>query len=159
MLCLLLVVVTWWRRRAVLAVVTAPPPSDADVAIAWPMATRTQLSRRAKWAAPIIGGLLMTLIAGLPIGLLAAAAVGVVAFRPSWRVLLVVLPGALLVGCGAYIAVQQHRYRFPPVFEWPTLFPHAAPLAWIALGLLAGDAVLEVFARRSGAHSSPSVER
>ncbi len=156
--CIAIVAATWWRRRDVLTVMTAPPASDADVALGWPRGARARVGRRARWIAPVLVGLLVALVAGLPIGLLAAAAVGVVAFQPSWRVILVVLPAALLLACGAYIAIQQHRYHFPPVFEWPTLFPHAAPLAWIALALLFGDAVLEVFSRRREYSSSTTVD-
>jgi hypothetical protein len=47
-----------------------------------------------------------------------------------------------------YILVQQRRYRYPSVFEWPTVFPHARTLAWIAVVLLAADAVTEILRTR-----------
>ena len=50
------------------------------------------------------------------------------------------VPGALLALCALYIVVEQYRYRYPSVFEWPTVFPHARTLAWIAVMLLAADA-------------------
>ena len=37
----------------------------------------------------------------------------------------------------------QHHFQFPPVFEWPTLFPLARPLAWLAVVFLGVDVVLE----------------
>ena len=71
-----------------------------------------------------------------------------VVVRPRLRPVVLLVPGALLALCGAYIVVQQHRYRYPPVFEWPTLFPHARTLAWIAVILLAADAITEILRSR-----------
>ena len=48
----------------------------------------------------------------------------------------------------AYILYLQHHFRFPPVFEWPTLFPLARPLAWLAVVFLGVDVVLERVAGR-----------
>jgi hypothetical protein len=48
-----------------------------------------------------------------------------------------------------YLVLQQHRYRYPSVFEWPTLFPRARTPAWIAVVLLAGDAMIDVVRRRA----------
>jgi hypothetical protein len=73
---------------------------------------------------------------------------------PRARTLLL-LPALLLFLSGAYIVTQQFRYRFPSVFEWPTLFPHARTPAWIAVMLLLGDAVVEALYLRSRARSSP----
>ena len=50
-----------------------------------------------------------------------------------------------------YMVVEQYRYRYPPVFEWPTLFPRARTLAWIAVVLLASDAVVDVVRSRARA--------
>ena len=51
----------------------------------------------------------------------------------------------LLAIAGVYILYLQHHFRFPPLFEWPTLFPYARPLGWLAVVLLAADVVAERF--------------
>jgi hypothetical protein len=43
----------------------------------------------------------------------------------------------------AYVLYLQRHFRFPPVFEWPTLFPLARPLGWLAVVFLGVDVVLE----------------
>jgi hypothetical protein len=60
------------------------------------------------------------------------------------------VPAALLALCGLYIVVEQYRYRYPPVFEWPTVFPHARTLAWIAVVLVMADGVVEILRSRAG---------
>jgi len=42
-----------------------------------------------------------------------------------------------------YVVYLQHHFRFPPVFEWPTLFPFGRPLGWLAVVLLALDVLVE----------------
>jgi hypothetical protein len=37
----------------------------------------------------------------------------------------------------------QHHFAFPPVFEWPTLFPFGRPLAWLAVVFLGVDVLVE----------------
>ena len=54
-------------------------------------------------------------------------------------------PPLLLALAGVYILYLQHHFRFPPLFEWPTLFPYARPLGWLAVVLLAADVVAERF--------------
>jgi hypothetical protein len=51
--------------------------------------------------------------------------------------------------CGIYVVVQQARHDYPPVFEWPTLFGRARTPAWIAVMLLAGDAIADVLHTRA----------
>ena len=93
----------------------------------------------------------MTVIRMGAAGLLALAAGVVVALAMRYRlarVFLAVAPGALLAFIGVYIAFAQVRYRTPPVFEWPTLFPRARSLAWIAV-LFAVAAVAVDLTRRA----------
>ena len=70
--------------------------------------------------------------------------------RPRIRPIVLLVPAALLAVCGLYIVVEQYRYRYPPVFEWPTVFPRARTLAWIAVVLLAADALVEIVRSRPG---------
>jgi hypothetical protein len=58
-----------------------------------------------------------------------------------------------LAVCALYIVVEQYRYRYPPVFEWPTLFPRARTLAWIAVVLLAADVIVDIVRSRARARS------
>jgi hypothetical protein len=83
--------------------------------------------------------------------------VGVVAGLAAWaltakarlRAIVLIVPAMLLLLVGVYIVVQQHRYSYPSVFEWPTLFPHSRTPAWIAVLLLATDAVIDIVRRRT----------
>ena len=70
--------------------------------------------------------------------------IAVVALRPAFRPYVLAVPAGILVLAGAYIVVQQWRYGYPPVFEWPTLFGRVRTPAWIAVMILAGDAILSV---------------
>ena len=63
---------------------------------------------------------------------------------------LAIAPAALVAFVGLYIAFAQVRYQTPPVFEWPTVFPRARSLAWIAV-LLAVAAVMVDLTRRAAA--------
>jgi hypothetical protein len=67
---------------------------------------------------------------------------------------LVLGPAVLLALAGVYILYLQRHFQFPPLFEWPTLFPYARPLGWLAVVLLAADVVAERF----GGGREPSVE-
>ncbi len=68
--------------------------------------------------------------------------------RPRLRPIAMMVPAALLAVCALYIVVEQYRFRYPPVLEWPTLFPHAGTLAWIAVILLTADALVEILRSR-----------
>ena len=60
------------------------------------------------------------------------------------RVLVAAGSVAAVVLAGAYTAVQQYRYRYPPEFEWPTFFHRAHVLGWVAVTLLAADVLVEL---------------
>ena len=67
-----------------------------------------------------------------PAGALAALALVVAPAR--W---LLAFGGALaLAAAGAYVAVQQQRYGYPPDFAWPTNTPLAHDLGWLAVALV-----------------------
>ena len=67
---------------------------------------------------------------------------------------LAVAPAALLVFIGVYIAFAQIRYRTPPVFEWPTVYPRARSLAWIAVLLAVAAIVVDLTSRAQLARST-----
>jgi len=72
--------------------------------------------------------------------------------RPRRRWLLAVGAPAALAIAGAYVVVQQSRHLYPAVFEWPTFFDDVHTLAWLAVVLLAADALVEFLrARRRAA--------
>ena len=71
------------------------------------------------------------------------------------RLFLAVAPAALLAFIGVYIAFAQVRYQTPPVFEWPTVFPRARSLAWIAVLLAVAAVVVDLDPARDGCAPQP----
>jgi len=49
---------------------------------------------------------------------------------------------------GLYVLVEQTLNEYPPVFEWPTFFDRVQVLGWLAVALLAADALVEVVRTR-----------
>lgn len=139
--CLVLVIVTWGRRRIAPAAVPVHDPPAELLGIA-------AEGRTPGTAATVVAGMVVAAgvaffvhpAVGLLLGVLAAAAVR--STRIRW-VLRIGSPAAL-GACAVYIAVQQWRYSYPPVFEWPTFFDRAHVLGWLAGALLAADAVVEI---------------
>ena len=119
--------------------------SDADVRVEWPSQARgtSVTTRRARAVVPILAGLVAALVVAPWAGLLAAGAVVMVQWRPSLRVIVAVTPAALLASVLVYMVYLQHHFRFPPVFEWPTLFPVGRPLGWLAVVFLGVDVLVE----------------
>jgi hypothetical protein len=162
-------VFTWWKRRAVLPLITAPLATDAEVELDWPGRGGRTPSPRVWVTVSLLAAVGGAIIAAPWIGLV----VGVVtAIAMQWRigrVLLAAAPGALVAAIGAYIAIDQHRYHIPPVFEWPTAFPRARTLAWIAVLLIAAFVVVDAarhwrersvrMERRPASPRSPGRER
>ena len=56
-----------------------------------------------------------------------------------------------------YIVRNQVRYDLPPVFEWPTFFPRARSLAWLAVVLTGADALVERLEGGQGGGGGPPV--
>jgi hypothetical protein len=140
--CLAIAIWAFVRRRK--KVVVAANPVDSDVWAEWPVPERGESgSRRGRVAVPILLGLVAALIVAPWAGLLVAALVVAVQWRPRLRAILVLGPPTLLALVTIYILYLQHRFAFPPVFEWPTLFPLARPLAGRAVVLLGVDVVVE----------------
>ena len=152
--CALLVALTWRRARAL----SLPAAGDADVAIEVVRVSRGPMPRGARVAAPLAAGLVAAIVAAPWMGAVVAGAVAAVLWRPGVRAALVLAPPALLTIAALYIVYGQRRYEFDPIFEWPTLFPRARTLGWLAVVLLVGDAVIEVFLRRRRGHE-PHIRR
>jgi arabinofuranan 3-O-arabinosyltransferase len=145
--CLGIAVVSYVRRRAPATVALG----DDRAALEWPIPARRErgavvLRGRTRVVLPILAGLAAALIVAPWVGVLVALLLAVMQWRPRVRAVLVLGPPLLLALAGVYILYLQHRFRFPPLFEWPTLFPYARPLGWLAVVLLAADAVAERFA-------------
>jgi hypothetical protein len=157
LLCLLVIVVTWTRRPSAISAAATARPGDADVDLDW--SPPAPIARaRTRWIAPVVCGLLGALVVAPWVGVLVAVVVFAMVERPRLRPFVMLVPAVLLAGCALYIVVQQYRYRYPPVFEWPTLFPRARTLAWIAVMLLAADAVVDIIRSRERARSDAAAE-
>jgi hypothetical protein len=80
---------------------------------------------------------------GLAVGALTAAALAV----PRLRALLAIGAPVCVALTAAYVMVQQYRYGYPYGFFWVDHFTGAASIAWLAVLLLAADAVVELVRR------------
>src|SRR5260370_976430 len=136
------------RRRAARA---AEPPGNLDEAPAFrsPLVASGTRPRNLVVAAPAIGSglvaaVLIKPLPGLLVGLLVLAAL----VRPPWRVLLAIGAPLALGIAGLYVVLEQTLNEYPPVFEWPTFFDRVHVLGWLAVALLAADALVEVVRTR-----------
>ncbi len=159
--CVGIMIFTWWRRRAALALVTAPDPADSRVALEWPGADELPaLGGRVQVWVPIGCALVAGLIAAPWIGVLVGVVVAAALRWRTVRLFLAIAPAFLLASAGLYIAFAQVRYRTPPIFEWPTVFPRARTMAWLALVLLGAAVVVEIVRRRGlGRHGKAAEDR
>jgi ABC-type nickel/cobalt efflux system permease component RcnA len=107
-----------------------------------------RVSLRARVTATLAAGVAAGLVAGVPTGAIVAVVVLVALARPRARVALGVASAALVALAGLYTAVQQFRYDYLPQFEWPTRFHRAHVIAWLAVCLLAADALVEIVRHR-----------
>jgi hypothetical protein len=144
LLCLALIAWSMVRRRARVRDL-GWSPSDSDVRVEWPSEARGTLAvtRSSRIVVPILAGLVASLVVAPWAGALAALAVVLIQWRPSLRLLVAVIPAALLAAVAFYMVYLQHHFGFPPVFEWPTLFPLGRPLAWLAVVFLGVDVLVE----------------
>jgi hypothetical protein len=88
------------------------------------------------------------------VGLVAGAATLAVLIRPRLRWLLAIGAPAALAVAGGYVVVQQSRHMYPAIFEWPTFFDAVHVVGWLAVILLAADAVVEVVRSRTASDKS-----
>ncbi|MCU1467396.1 MAG: hypothetical protein JWM72_3324, partial [Actinomycetia bacterium] len=151
--CLLIIALTWTRRPSWISAEATAAPGDADVDLGLTAPRETGPAGGTRWIAPVVCGLLGALVVAPWVGVLTAIVVFAMIERPRLRGLVMLVPAALLAVCALYIVVEQYRYRYPPVFEWPTLFPRARTLAWIAVMLLAADAIVDILRSRARTRS------
>lgn len=78
------------------------------------------------------GGVAGALVVGPAVGVFVAIATACAVRWRTVRTPLAALAPVLFVLAGAYVTVQQIRFRYLPIFEWPTLFPRARTISWVA---------------------------
>ena len=88
--------------------------------------------------ATLLGSLLVSLWVGPVVGALVLLAV----LYPRWRLALRLLPAALIAGSAVYVVWVQLLHDYASVFEWPTYFHAVRIPVWIALVLVAADALI-----------------
>jgi hypothetical protein len=125
------------------------PALDGDLELGSPYAAfGTNAGTRATVVTAVAMALVAAAVSRWWVGLLVGALTAAALRRPRLR-------GALTVGAplfvaltAGYVIVQQYRYRYPYEFFWVDHFTRAANLAWLAVLLLAADAVVELVRRR-----------
>jgi hypothetical protein len=136
--CIALAIVNPGQRTARNA--RTPPP---ELASPFAPGRRGAVPRRTRVGATLVAGLGAGLIAGIPTGLLTGVLVLLALTRASARVLLTAGSVGALALAGLYAAGKQLRYDYLAQFEWPTRFHVAHTIAWVAVCLLAADALVE----------------
>jgi arabinofuranan 3-O-arabinosyltransferase len=154
LLCTALALGLLSRRRSPAAQPQPPaagPPGNAGEppVFRWPLVAAGTRPRGRVVAATAIGaGLLAAVLInplpGLLVGLLVLAAL----VRPRVRVVLAIGAPVALGLAGLYVLVEQTLNEYPPVFEWPTFFDRIHVLGWLAVVLIAADALVEVVRTR-----------
>jgi hypothetical protein len=151
LLCAALALGLLTRRRRGLAGQTAEgtAPLDEPPVFRWPFVAAGTRPRALVIAATAIGAGLVAavLIKPLP-GLLVALLVLAALLRARWRAVLAIGAPAALGLAALYVLVEQTLNKYPPVFEWPTFFDRVHVLGWLAVALLAADALVEVVRTR-----------
>ncbi len=105
-----------------------------------------------------VGASVVTFAVGLVvarwwIGLIAGALVAAVALRPRLRPLLTFAAPAALAFVTLYLMYNQYRHRWVSDLAWPARYTRLSQLAWLAIVLLAADAVVEIVRTRSRSRS------
>jgi hypothetical protein len=138
------------RRRGAPAPSTDLAPSslpDQAAVLELPGRRDAMLGRAATGAGTLGVALGAAALSRWWVGVVVGAAFLLGARRPRLRWIgALTAPAALAVAAG-YVVVQQARYGYAPVLEWPSFFDRVNALAWLAVLLLAADAVLEVLQR------------
>lgn len=106
-------------------------------------------SRGVAVAGALVAGLVGAALARWWVGVVLAALVLLALLRPRLRLLLTAGACAAVGIVGAYVVVQQYRYRYPYEFFWVEHFGGVSNVAWLAVLLLAADACIELARWRS----------
>lgn len=144
------------RRRLTAADVDVATPmtvlSDAFSPSALGFSTRSTVFTVA--AVTVASALLVRPWVGLVVGALTLMAI----HRSRWRLLLRLGPAAIVAAIAVYMAAGQYLRHYPARFDWPSFYAAARIPAWIAVMLLAADALIEIVTRisdRAGQAAEP----
>jgi hypothetical protein len=101
-----------------------------------------------RWVAVVATVAASTLLAGLLvkpwIGPVVGALVYLAIRYPRWRAVLRVAPAMLIGGVAIWVTWTQVANNYPAVFQWPSYFDDGRIPAWIAVVLVACDALIAV---------------
>ena len=132
------------RRRA------DTDPSDPEPELTSPLvADGSRPSARVVAIGVLTTGVIVGVASRPWIGLVAAAAVGATLWWPRARAVLTVGSVGALAVSALYVVVQQGRYRYPTIFNWPSNFGGVADVAWLAVMLLGADAFVQILRWRA----------
>jgi hypothetical protein len=151
LLCLGLVIVWRKRRTSIDRLELERPGLDGTVDLANPFTNPSNrgVSTRAVVTTAVVAGLGGAVLARWWVGLLAGVLTAAVLLRPRLRVLLALGAPAALALAAVYVIVQQYRHRYAPDFFWLTHFDAVQAFAWLAVILLACDALVEIVRTRA----------
>jgi hypothetical protein len=93
------------------------------------------------WLGPLVGGFVLLAL-----------------FRPPWRRALRLAPAIIIGATAAYVTLAQIVHRYPSEFQWAKRFTNASIPVWIALMLLAADALIASVWRTDVDESAPEAE-
>lgn len=96
-------------------------------------------------AAGLVAGIASRPWIGLVVGVAVAAALR---WRRARAVLTAGSVGALGIAA-LYVVVQQGRYRYPTIYNWPSNFGGVADIAWLAVMFLGADALVQLVRRHA----------
>ena len=152
LLCVALVIV-WRKRRTSID----DPDLDGAVEFASPFgAAGGAVSARTVVITAVVAGLMGAVLARWWVGLIAGVLTAAALLRPRLRALLALGAPAAFALAALYVIVQQYRHRYASDFFWLTHFDRVQEIAWLAVILLACDALVEVVrARAAPAHELP----
>jgi arabinofuranan 3-O-arabinosyltransferase len=123
---------------------------DATPVLVNPFGTAGPGSRTAVVAgAALVTALLGLVVARWWIGAIAGVLVALVGLRPRLRPLLTVGAPLALGFVALYMMVDQHRHHWVSDLTWPSRYTGVSQLAWLAVVLLAGDAIIEIVRNRT----------
>jgi arabinofuranan 3-O-arabinosyltransferase len=144
------------RRRA------DTDPSDPDPELASPLVARGDRPPPRIVAISVLTSGVIVGVASRPwIGLVVAAAVGATLCWPRARAVLTIGSVGALGVAALYVLVQEGRYRYPTIYNWPANFGGVADVAWLAVMLLGADAFVQILrwqARRRTRAATPPDE-
>ncbi len=139
--CVAIVITALARRRGRVAYANAPPPVLRNLLRSRPLDTSRRVAVVATvTTATLLAGVLVQPWVGPIVGVLVCLAIR----YPRWRALLRLVPATLVVGVAIYVTVAQITHNYPAVFPWPTYFDGGRIPVWVAVVLVACDALISV---------------